>query len=258
MPVIGSDTEQHASPTGNYGYSAAKMEDLGASEYTLVTIVCDASHSVSTFKDDLEATLAKIVEACKKHPRSDNLMIRLVQFGTQNQSSRIKDIHEIHGFKLLSQIGDDDYDGCINLGVFTPLYDGVENSVAATSDWARQLDENDFTVNAVIYILTDGRENRSQSGIGEVCESLQKAMTDEDAPLESLITILIGVNIEDTIVSDDLSRFKDEAGLTQFIEVKKADAKTLAKLGDFISHSISAISTSLGTGTPSQPVSLTI
>tara|TARA_Y100000310_G_C20672285_1_gene810952 strand:- start:386 stop:1171 length:786 start_codon:yes stop_codon:yes gene_type:complete len=261
MPILGSGTlAQHGLPTGTYGYSAAKMADVlqGASEYTLGSMVVDASHSVAKFKKELEDVMAVVALACKEHPRSDNFMLRTTQFATQQSNSSIKDIHEIHGFKLMPQIGDSDYDGCLSLGRMTPLYDGVENAISATSDWARQLDDNDVDVNAAVYIITDGMENRSSTTVSDVRDALRKAMTDEDAPLESLITILIGVNIQEPMFSASLAEFKDEAGLTEFIELENAEPKTLAKLGNFISRSLSLTSTALKSGAPSQPISLTV
>jgi len=256
MPVIQSQTlQQHQLPTGQYGYSAAKIDDLGATEYTLVTIVVDASSSVSAFKKELELMIQKIIEACKRHPRGDNLMVRLVQFATQNGRGK-QNIQEIHGFEILEQIDIDNYENCVDLGRFTPLCDGVENAISSTSDWAGKLVDQDFSVNGAIYVITDGRENASGIVVDDVKKALKKAMMDEDNPLESLITVLIGVNIEEPQVSMALNEFKEDAGLTQFIGLKDAEPKTLAKLGGFISHSISATRTALGSGAPSQPLKI--
>jgi hypothetical protein len=38
----------------------------------------------------------------------------------------------------------------------TALYDAVENSVSATRDYAKQLVDNDFSVNGIIFVITDG------------------------------------------------------------------------------------------------------
>ena len=46
--------------------------------------------------------------------------------------------------------------------------------------------------------------------------------------------------------------FKHEAGFQQFVSIKKATEKELAKLGGFISKSISSQSQALGSGGVSQ------
>ena len=66
--------------------------------------------------------------------------------------------------------------------------------------------------------------------------------------LESVVSILIGVNVGDSQVSAYLKRFHSDAGFTQYIEIEKADAKTLARLAEFVSQSISAQSQALGKG----------
>ena len=81
MPkLMGQDAQQTNKTVHGFQFSAARIEDLGASEYTIVTIVQDKSGSVDHFSTDMEATLQKILEACKKSPRSENLLIRLVTF----------------------------------------------------------------------------------------------------------------------------------------------------------------------------------
>jgi len=77
--------------------------------------------------------------------------------------------------------------------------------------------------------------------------------------MESMVSILVGVGTNQyASVSQALDSFRNDAKLTQFVEVEDASAKTLAKLAEFVSKSISAQSQSLGTGGPSSPVSLSI
>jgi len=249
MPKLKNDLEEHALPTGSFGYSAAKLEDLGATEYTLVDLVVDVSGSVASYKDDLEKAIQQIVQACKMSPRADNLMVRLVSFADG--------LDEIHGYKLLESCNLGDYKGVLNVGGMTALYDAAENSILAQADYAKKLAENDFQANSVCFVLTDGMDNQSKSSEKDVGKALKNAMRAE--ALESQVTVLIGVGTKaDPMVSQYLDKFKNGAGLTQFVEVEKTDAKTLAKLAEFVSKSISAQSQSLGTGTGSTPISLNI
>ena len=107
-------------------------------------------------------------------------------------------------------------------------------------------------VNGIVFGITDGCDNASTCSAADVKAALAQAMKTES--LESIITILIGVGINDSYVSATLNNFKTEAGFTQYVELAKADAKTLAKLAEFVSKSISAQSQALGTGGPSQPL----
>jgi len=246
-----TDLEQHNLPTSHYGYSAVRMEDLGATEYTLVTLLCDVSVSVAEFKEDLEKCLKEIVKSCKKSPRADNLMIRLIQFN--------ENFYETHGFKLLEQCDLDDYNDCLNVGGWTAAYDATHNAVEATGDFACQLIDQEYTtaVNGVMFILTDGLDNRSKQTPTTIKNAQQKVLQEEKLT-EKLITILVGVNVGHPDISAKLSKFKDEAGLTQYEEIANANEKTLAKLAQFVSKSISSVSKSLQTGTASKPISLNV
>lgn len=244
MPLLMTDDDlrQATLPTSGYGYSATRLDDLGAAEYTLVSVVCDASGSVSAFRDELERALKSIVQACQFSPRADNLLLRLVSFDNA--------LHELHGFKLLECCNLADYDGILRIGGTTALYDAAENAVSATTDYAHQLGASDFAANAIVFVLTDGMDNASTLTAHSVKTALTQAVAEE--ALESLLSVLIGVNVSDRAVGGYLQDFKTDVGFTQYVEIANAAAKTLSKLADFVSRSISAQSRSLGTGGGSQ------
>lgn len=55
MPRLdNSGLEEFNLPTGNFGFSAERIADLGSSEYTLVSIIVDDSGSVAGFKTEME------------------------------------------------------------------------------------------------------------------------------------------------------------------------------------------------------------
>jgi hypothetical protein len=228
-----------------FGYTAADMGDLGATEYTLVTLVVDESSSVSPFKAELEKCIKSAIDACKFSPRSDFLMLRLVAF---NQNMR-----EIHGFKQLADCDPNDYDGCLSPSGSTLLFESSRNAISATNDYGKQLVDDDYECNALVIILTDGMDNESGPvGPAEVGQALNQISADE--ALESILSILVGVGIgQYHDVQQYLDDFKEDAGIDQFIPIKDADDKSLAKLGNFISKSVVSQSSSLGTG-DSQPL----
>jgi hypothetical protein len=236
--------EQHNLPADNFGYSAARITDLGASEYTLVTIVCDVSGSVDGFRREMEKALKEIVKACRYSPRADNLMLRLLTFSNL--------MGEVHGFKPLPECKEDDYGGCLNTGGSTALFDATANAVSATHDYGKRLAASDFSTNAIVVVITDGMDNASAQGAVSVKKVLARAVNDE--ALESMVSILIGVNMAEQAVADALDKFRQEAGLTQFVALADASYKTLAKLAQFVSKSISSQSQALGTGGPSKPL----
>jgi len=231
--------------TGNFQFSAVKLENLGATEYTLVTIAIDISSSVDPFADELLKSLKSIVESCKKSPRAENLMVRLITFN--------QEIQEIHGFKLLNQINVNDYKDLNPLGL-TALYDATYSAIGAMTTYAKNLTEQEFGVNGAIFIVTDGMDNRSVMKPHHIAEKLKEGIAEEY--IESHISCLVGLKDPSLHWNDDiikyLNKFKEEADLTEFLDVGDATPKKLAKLANWVSSSISSQSQALGTGGPSQ------
>ena len=241
MPKFGAD------PTGavksSFGYSAIDISTLKDSEYTLVGIVADRSGSVASFAREEEKALKEIVAACHRSPRADLLMLRYTTFDDR--------IDERHGFKLLQDCNGGDYDNTLSPGGMTALYDASIDGVDAIARFGRDLVAKDYTANGILFVITDGASNAGMNvSPASVKQAVLQALQSEC--LESLVTILIGVNVQDPSISAYLQRFATEAGFTQYVEIAKADEKTLAKLAAFVSKSISSQSQALGTGGPSQ------
>ena len=245
MPII-NDTQldQVVLPNSHYGYSATRLDDLGATEYTIATIVADVSGSTAAFIFEMEAAITRIVQACKFSPRADNLLLRLIAFDDS--------LSELHGFKLLENCHLADYGGALTPGGSTALYDATENAVASTTNYAQKLAAGDFSANAIVFVITDGMDNASKTSARQVKAAFAEAIRSE--ALESIVSVLIGVNVNNLQVSQYLKTFHVDAGFTQYVELDNADAKTLARLAEFVSQSISAQSQALGTGGASQPL----
>ena len=240
LPI--NDSMMSVKMASNYHFSAVKLDNLGATEYTLAAIHVDASGSVAEFAKQLEEAQKTIVKSCQKSPRAENLMIRTVSFNDV--------VTEFHGFKLLNSINESDYDGFVTPDGMTALYDSVYTGIEALKDYAKLLSDQDFLANAVIFIITDGADNRSSFGPKDIGKIINKVMKEE--VLESITTVLIGINAGEADVQSYLQTFKTEAGLTQYVDAGSATSANLAKLANFVSRSISSTSQALGSGKPSQ------
>lgn len=235
---IKTATHAHFIKSSHYGFSAASILELGAAEYTLVTIAADMSGSVADFLQQIEDCIKEVVRACCLSPRADNLMLRVLRFDHE--------LEEIHGFLPLSERNPDDYRGSLRAGGTTALYDAAHNALEAVTIYGKDLRDNDFEVNAIVFVITDGLDNASTLTAGSVKDALKRAVLSE--ALESVVSVLIGVNIHDPTVSRYLSQLHQQAGFSQYVEIENANSATLAKLADFVSRSISAQSSALGTG----------
>src|SRR5208337_288984 len=225
MPVI-RDNEIMKVPGSSFQFSAIQPAHLEATEYTLVTVVVDTTGSVAPFAGDLLKMLQEVIKACQKNPRSENLLVRLATFNTG--------IKEEHGFKLLADIDAAAYPG-FNPGGMTALFDATFESVGATVTYAQSLTSKDFTVNGAVYIITDGEDNASHFSPKMIKAAIDKSKNSE--VIESLITVLIGINTADC--GPALATFKNDANLTQYIDMGDVNPGKLAKLAGFISRSVS-------------------
>jgi hypothetical protein len=235
------DNMQSVKMASNYKFSAVKVDQLQASRYTLVTVATDMSGSVSGFSAELTNCLKTILGSCQKSPMVDNLMLRLIGFNSG--------LTELHGFKMLADIKPSDYDNIVQACGNTALYDAVYTSIEATRDYGGMLSDQDYMANAIIFVLTDGMDNSSTYSPGDIRKLIDKTMLDES--LESVIVVLVGVNSNAQDIKQYLETLKNEAKITQFIDIGEATPSKLAKLANFISQSISSTSQALGSGSAS-------
>lgn len=235
--------QSFAIPGTGFNYTGANINTLQSFENTIALGLLDESGSTTGFAKQMEAAVQEIIKSLRHSPRADNLIYRHCHFGTN--------FREVHGFLPLSQINEAMYDGCYRPGGQTTLYDSARRVILEMLDYGQQQAAQRYTCNGLIYILTDGQDYGSTYGVNNVKEALIQATSSED--LESLVTILIGVN-DSPNIQKDLADFAQNAGFTRYVPMKDATEKSLAQLANFVSHSISSQSQALGTGGPSQQI----
>jgi uncharacterized protein YegL len=189
------------------------------------------------------------VEACKKSPRADNIMIRLARFS----SAFYGNIEEVHGFKPLADIDTASYPPIVPGGM-TPLVDADYSGTDSILVYGEHLADQDYGVNGIAFVITDGGENASVLGMAAVKRAREAAVQSEK--LESLVSILVGINT--AACGAELQTYQREAGMTQYVDAGDATPQRLAKLADFVSKSVSSTSQALGSGGPSQNIAATI
>jgi hypothetical protein len=228
-----------------YKFTATNINDLGAAEYTLATIVMDASSSVDPFAAQLVQAIKTIFKACDKSPRRDNLMLRLTQFAGQ--------LTELHGFKLLSAINEKDYDNVLQIGGSTALFESVDEAIQATGTYGKQLTSQEFLVNGLVVVITDGENNSGNiTDASQIKKTLQAVRRSEN--LESILLILVGVTQDDINLNTYLQTVKNDGGFDSYVSIGTATPGKIAKLASFISQSISSTSSALGSGKASVPL----
>ncbi len=235
--------QQFTIPGTGYGYKGAAVNTLASFENTIAVGLFDESGSTNSFARQMELAAKEVVKSLQHSPRADNLIYRQCHFGT--------DFREHHGYTPLSQINLDLYDGCYHPGGRTTLYDSCDRVIVETLDYATQQAAQRYLCNGIIYIVTDGQDYGSIRKQLDNKTALIKAVSSE--VLESLVTILIGVNDEPSI-QQSLQDYATNVGFTRYLPIGGATEKSLAKMANFISASVSSQSQALGTGGPSQQI----
>jgi hypothetical protein len=231
-----SDMQEHKIPASAFQFSAVKPDALGATEYTLVTVALDVSGSVEPFAAELLKTLKAAVAACKKSPKSENILLRVITFNNA--------VVEVHGFLPLDGLDPDAYVlAACNGG--TALFDAVYSSIGAARAYADILVRQDYAVNAIGFIITDGEDNSSSLSPDAIAQLADGLLHAEQL---NLLTVLVGVNSRQ--FSAYLQDFKTRAGLNQYVDLGDVSPGKLAKLGGFISQSVSSQSHAIGQNPP--------
>ena len=228
-------------PGSNYGYTGMPVENLTSFTNTVAVGLLDESGSTSPFKTQMDNCCKEIVKSLRHSSVADNLIYRQCHFGTN--------FREHHGYTPLSQLNESMYDGCYQSGGQTMLYDSIVRVINETLHYADLQAQNHYRCNGIIYIITDGADYKSMLNQSDVKDALAKAVSSES--LESLMTILIGVNDNSTI-QDELRKFQQNVGITQFEFIDTADEKKLARVANLISRSVISQSQHVNSGGPSQ------
>ena len=242
MPDLFGATEKSITLSG-FNFSAAPVDELGSTEYTIVQGVLDVSGSVAGFIKELENCMVEVMKSCQKSPRADNLLLRWLTFEDS--------VEEHHGFTELRNLNESAYKGKLQSGGMTALYDATLNGLESMQAYGNQLFDMEYDCNGLIVVVTDGIDNMSAHSPDQIKKAIEDIRKEEK--MESLLAILIGVGI-DQDVKLGLQNFKDDAGFDQFLAIADANKNTIAKMANFISQSVSSSSQALGSGGASQPI----
>jgi hypothetical protein len=245
MPIFDDDDQESFNATGaGFGFSGVKADTLGATKYTLVGLVADRSGSVSGLERDIEACIKSSLQGCQKSAYVDNLLVRYLGFDSDRE--------ELHGFRPLSDCHLGNYDGSLKIGGATVLYDASVDMIDSLATYGKYLQDQEYTANAIVVILTDGMDQGSTLSVNEVKAAVARARQGET--LESIRTILIGFNVQNPRISQFLNEFKTKAEIDQYIECQDATPDTFSRIAGFISQSVSSQSQAVGSGGPSQAI----
>lgn len=231
---------------GGFTYSNINLEDVeDTPELTLIQLLLDTTGSMANVLDKLRDTVVAIINDCKKHNRSENLLIRVVTFDDRGSGDMVR---QIHGFKLPSTIDTNDYQ--FKSGGSTPSSTAAMEVLMTLVDFAEKMKKDDHLCNSVIYMLTDGEESpkswlRQKYNVADVKKKIEEITKSEK--LLSNQFFLIG--LRDQECQQVLDQWCKDAGLDGYESAEKIVSGGLgAETGGWISQHISSTSALLAKG----------
>ncbi|MFZ2619964.1 MAG: hypothetical protein WAX89_03735 [Alphaproteobacteria bacterium] len=251
---------------GDFGFGDATVFEqavaaVQASELTIIGMTTDLSGSVSGWVSELRQMKLGIVEACQMSPHKYNLIMRATGFSD-------KLIREFHPFKPLMEVDPAvDYPMPLPIGGMTNLFDAcVEGLNALGAMGATAFNAEKFSAsNAAFFATTDGYNNSSSHKAKDVAAVIKRIKHGEI--FSELTTTLIGINSEFDPHASKAEQARQTAAFKQYLEgirqemgfdavlmTEDASPKSLAKLGGWISKSISTVSQNRQSGGASAAV----
>lgn len=231
---------------GQFVFTAVRPDSLDEPEYTIVNIVTDMTGSVELFADQLLEMEKQVIRDAQRSPYGKRLIVRLTRF---NNALNRNNQNEVYGFKAVGSVDVDADHLPFHPSGATPLIDATYDASKAVLEYSKELYQQDYNVNGLVVIITDGEENASHKvDYTELEKLIEGAVRSE--MLDSFKTILIGINTQ--YCATALQEFKDRCGIDQYVDAGEVKEGTIGKIGRFISQSISSASQALGTGSPSQ------
>jgi len=230
---------------GNFEFHGTSTKHLKSTKYTLGIVAIDVSGSLYGFGSELTEMGRNVIEALRKDKaNAPNMLIRGVTFAST--------LNELHGFKLLKHIDEQNEYPIFKPNGGTALIDVTYSSIEAIFEYARNLTDQEYTVNAILAVVTDGDDTTSSRKEPELIELLHQGARDEEIGLESFTRILIGMNTKDC--GAYLNDFKTVGEFDQYFDMDDASPSSIAKIGLGISSAISSTSSVCGTGQASAPI----
>jgi hypothetical protein len=248
MAFYDDDTQTYR--TGGITFTGQSLGTiLTESEYTQVHFVIDKSSSVADFSDKIEALLRRCVKVLKKHPNANNMILRVTLFSDA--------VEEMHGWRLMTAIDEKDYAGAVRCGGWTALNAATHEGVTAVIEHGKMLVGSNVNTNALLIVFSDGANNRPGVTTTQIREKLARVKKNE--AYSSFVTILVGINVDGddydgSPLRPKLEKFREDAGLTHFLDGGTASDENIAKLCGFVIQSVSSTSQALATGGPSQMI----
>lgn len=166
------------------GAAGTDMEDIEATDVTLVTLLIDASSSIAfaNLEQAVRDGQAELLASFGGSKEKDNILIALWTF-----NSSVDVVHSYVPVDDATKLDQKSYRGT----GYTRLYDGWCDALAANVAYAQQLRDSGTPVRSVVVVITDGEDTGSRRKARH-CKSLSEDLLRS----EQFVLAFVGVGEE--------------------------------------------------------------
>jgi uncharacterized protein YegL len=219
----------------NLGATNVAPSSLMTSRVKLLSLVVDVSPSIAGFVDDMnDAIWTYFVQALQNSHHVKEMVVDLTTFS--------HDIVRNFGFKPLANVTQADV-AVQPRGHGTALYGAVEQALAENLRYREDLENAGIPVKSEIYIITDGRDNVTETRYKAVADALAKVRLDEGT-YQTFSIFLYGVDNQSGM---NAAEFRNAAALMtlkpESVKTVTDDKASLTELATDLSKSASSSST---------------
>lgn len=209
--------------------------DLLQTEETINAVfVLDVSPSMDENNaiGELNNAYNDFIQEMQKSHISDRLMVSNIEF--------CETVEVVHGFRPVKDVQP------ISLhtkGVATALFDATKAGLKNAIDYREQLEKTGVTCKTLLFIITDGEDNRSGRRSAEEVKEMIVNFKKEEKNAFTFTSILFGIGDDNSFTAA-----KDAMGIEILATLGKT-AKEIRKMINFISSSISSSASGVAVST---------
>jgi uncharacterized protein YegL len=206
--------------TNILGCTGVGVDDLQTDDITLVSLILDASMSMSAHEAVVRESFDELINALKGSKQAGSMLISSRVFGTKQKI--------LYGFKQVEEIAKNpigsDY---VANGSSTALYDSVFDAMTGIRVYSESLKQSGVRTKGIVIVMSDGEDNNSVKQNASDC----KTLSEDFLKTESFVLVYVGFG------SQDLLQIASEIGFKDTL-ISTKDASQIRKTMGVISKSI--------------------
>ncbi len=218
----------------NYEFGNFNPNDVEVAETINAVFVVDTSSSVHAYGHELNKALNEFTARMQKSHAASNLFVSIIEFNSNvTVTSGFRPISEIPVIDLIPRIGG-----------MTALYKACKEGLTNALDYRKDLENAGVNCKTLLFVITDGEDNASGNVVASDVKVLIDSLLKEERNFFSFESILFGVGNDNSF-----EKAQKDMGIKHLARVGTT-AEEIRKMINFISSSITSVSTGQGFSAP--------